>query len=84
MFRFKIPFRKSDNVIDNGSTVRIVGLRASEEPVIDPLGDDDVGELNVAKTRALEGLLDSHDLGFNNVRDLTVTDSIPGWKRLLI
>ena len=72
-----LPFGKSNDVIHNGSAVRIVWLRPSEEAVIDPLGDDDVGELDLAEAGVLEGVLNGLQLGLHNVRDLSVTDAIP-------
>ena len=72
-----LPFRKSNDVIHNGSAVRVVWLWTGEEAVIDPLGDDDVRELDLAEARVLEGVLNGLQLGLNNVRDLSVTDAIP-------
>ena len=72
-----LPFRKSNDIIHNGSAVRIVGLRPGEKAVIDPLGDDDVGELDLAEARVLEGVLNGLQFGLHNVRDLSVTDAIP-------
>ena len=74
------PFRESDNVVNNGSAVRVVRLRASKEAVIDPLGDDDIGELNVSHARVLEGLFDGLDLSLVHVRDLPVAHSIPDFR----
>ena len=71
-----LPFRKSNDVIHNGSAVRIVWLWPSEEAVIDPLGDDDVRELYVAEAGVLEGLLNGLQLGLHNIRNLSVTDAI--------
>ena len=72
-----LPFRKSNDVIHNGSAVRIVWLWTGEEAVIDPLGDDDVGELDLAEARVLERILNGLQLCLHNVRDLSVTDAIP-------
>ena len=71
------PLRKCDNVIHDGSAVRVVRLRAGEEAVIDPLGDNDVSELNIAEACVLEGVLDGLNLSLHNVGDLTVTNSVP-------
>ena len=48
MKKVHAPFRQCDNIVNNGSAVRVVRLRAGEETVIDPLGDDDVGELQIS------------------------------------
>ena len=72
-----LPFRKSNDVIHNGSAVGIVGLRPGEEAVIDPLGDDDVREFDVAEAGVLEGVLDCLQLGLHNIRNLSVADAIP-------
>ena len=71
------PLRKSDNVIHDGSAVRVVRLRAGEEAVVDPLGDDDVSELHFAEAGVLEGVLDGLDLSLHDVGDLAVPNSIP-------
>ena len=63
--------------------MRVVRLRTSKEAVIDPLGDDDVGELDVAHASVLESLLDGLDLSFDHVRDLPITYSIPGSIRFM-
>ena len=50
-----------------------------EEPSVDPLADNDVGELEVSLVDAsgLEALLDGLDLVLQHIVDLTVTHSIP-------
>ena len=71
------PFRKSDNIVNNGSAVRVVRLRAGEEAVIDPLGDDDVRELDFLHACILEAILDSLYFSFDHCVDLTVTNTVP-------
>ena len=72
-----LPFRKSDDVIHDGSAMWVVWLGTSEEAVIDPLGDDDVRELDFLHACILEAILDSLYLSFDHCMDLTVTNTVP-------
>ena len=50
-----------------------------EEPSVDPLADDDVGEeqLIICKTGSSEAVLNGSDLVLHHIGDLTITNSIP-------
>merc|ERR1711936_384813 len=58
-----------------------------EEPRVDPLADNDVGEqqLVVSEASSSEAVLDGGDLVLHHIRDLTITHTVPvhddsGWE----
>ena len=54
-----------------------------EEPRVDPLADNDVGELQliISEASGPEAVLDGGDLVLHNVRDLSITHPIPVKRR---
>ena len=78
-YRICEPLRICDDIVDDGAAVRVVagGARASEEPVVDPLADDDKGKLDVLYSSRLEAGDDLLDLRIAHVRNLSVTNPIP-------
>ena len=73
------PLRQRHDVVHHGSGRRVDG-RASvvdlEEPGVDPLGDDDEGELRVHVV-LLEQALDGGNLHLLDLRNLSVAHSVP-------
>ena len=44
-----LPLWQSHHIVHHSPTGRVAGLRSRlEEPGVDPLGDDDVGELQIS------------------------------------
>ena len=56
-----------------------------EEPSVDPLADNDVGELEVCLVNAggLEAFLDCLDLVLQHIVDQTINNSVPAQHKLI-
>ena len=75
-----VSLGQGDHVINNSSTWRIAWLPVHlEEPGVDPLADHDVGKFQlVLRLVSLhKALLDGGNFVIHNVRDLTISNTIP-------
>merc|ERR1719300_357387 len=75
-----VPLGQSHITVHHSSTWRVRRLPIHpKEPGVDPLADNDVGELEVSLVDAssLEALLNGLDLMFQHIIDLTITHSVP-------
>jgi len=75
-----VSFWQCYNIVNNSPARRIRWLPGHlEEPGIDSLTDDDVGEkqLIIRETGSSEAILDCSDLMLHHVRNLSIANSIP-------